>query len=52
MMVEIAAKIIFIPKHFFSHKVDIFDGLVVIVAWSLDIVLLVNHDLIHSAVCK
>jgi len=50
MMVEIAAKMIFIPKHFFTHKVEIFDALVVIVAWSLDVVLLVDPYLVHSAV--
>ena len=52
MMIEIAAKMIFIPKHFFTHKVEMFDALVVVVAWSLDVVLLVDHDLVHSAVCK
>ena len=52
MMIEIAAKMIFIPKHFFHHKVEVFDALVVIVAWSLDIVLFVDPYLVHSAVCK
>ena len=52
MMIEISAKMIFIPKHFFTHKVEIFDALVVVVAWSLDVALLVDHDLVHSAVCK
>ena len=51
-MIEIAAKMIFIPKHFFHHKVEVFDALVVIVAWSLDIVLFVDPYLVHSAVCK
>ena len=51
-MIEISAKMIFIPKYFFTHKVEIFDALVVVVAWSLDVALLVDHDLVNSAVCK
>merc|ERR1711962_1593740 len=38
-MIEIMCKMVFIPKHFFTHKLEMFDALIVIVAWSLDIVL-------------
>jgi len=40
---EVILKIIFTPKHFFSHKMEIFDALVVFIAISLDVVYLFDH---------
>ena len=47
-LTEIFLKLIFLPKHFIKSKIELFDALIVIISFSLEIVSLVKHDQIHA----
>ena len=48
-MVEVAAKIIFTREHFFTHKMEIFDAIIVVTSFILDLVFL-DDDIVGGLV--
>ena len=51
MVLELFMKIIFTPKLFFDSYFEVFDGVLVLVAFSLDVTLMFDVDL-PVALCK
>ncbi|KAI1291724.1 Voltage-gated hydrogen channel 1 [Halotydeus destructor] len=43
-MIEIGFKVFALRKHFFSSKLEVIDGIVVLVSWTLDILSHAHHD--------
>mgnify|MGYP000174993175 CR=1 FL=1 len=48
-MIEVALKIFFTTDHFFSHKMEIFDAVVVVTSFILDLVFL-NDEVVGGLV--
>ncbi|CAG5111382.1 Oidioi.mRNA.OKI2018_I69.chr2.g5698.t1.cds [Oikopleura dioica] len=44
-MAEVVLKIVFTRAHFFSHKIEMIDGVVVLLSWILDLIML-NPNLV------
>ena len=51
MVLELFMKIIFTPKVFFNSYFEVFDGILVLVAFGLDVTLMFDIDL-PIAICK
>ena len=51
MVLELFMKIIFTPKLFFDSYFEVFDGVLVLVAFGLDVTLMFDVDL-PIAICK
>lgn len=39
-MVEVILKVIYTREHFFTHKIEMIDGIIVLLSWILDLIML------------